>query len=316
MEVLQTSALPLGDGADRNVSRDQRTRDAGIKGRSWSGKRDSNPRLRPWQGRTLPLSYSRPPNRTAVNGHRHTAVQKPLSYHSAPEPDKAARHRAAQLGRPTRHRMRSERPPRSAPAPRPCRTHPPPTRACPADRRCTSRTGGCGRAGWPFSRLGGRGRSRSRARSSLLISAFAAFAFAQASQTPQSNPQNSTQTSSAQSNASTTTGSKCVPLAARMIVTTSSCGVGGLCGRWLASASVLLSASRARTWAGRSSAANTLSTARTSSTKRGASLTAPTLPGRRPHRAATATRRRSGRRARPRRPAEPDRPRRWHLLAA
>ena len=27
----------------------------------WSGKRDSNPRLRPWQGRTLPLSYSRPP---------------------------------------------------------------------------------------------------------------------------------------------------------------------------------------------------------------------------------------------------------------
>ena len=24
-----------------------------------SGKRDSNPRLRPWQGRTLPLSYSR-----------------------------------------------------------------------------------------------------------------------------------------------------------------------------------------------------------------------------------------------------------------
>ena len=28
--------------------------------REWSGKRDSNPRLRPWQGRTLPLSYSRP----------------------------------------------------------------------------------------------------------------------------------------------------------------------------------------------------------------------------------------------------------------
>src|SRR4029453_12135823 len=26
----------------------------------WRGKRDSNPRLRPWQGRTLPLSYSRP----------------------------------------------------------------------------------------------------------------------------------------------------------------------------------------------------------------------------------------------------------------
>ncbi len=28
--------------------------------RDWSGKRDLNPRLRPWQGRTLPLSYSRP----------------------------------------------------------------------------------------------------------------------------------------------------------------------------------------------------------------------------------------------------------------
>src|SRR5689334_17806277 len=28
-------------------------------GEGWSGKRDSNPRLRPWQGRTLPLSYSR-----------------------------------------------------------------------------------------------------------------------------------------------------------------------------------------------------------------------------------------------------------------
>ena len=27
--------------------------------KSWSGRRDLNPRLRPWQGRTLPLSYSR-----------------------------------------------------------------------------------------------------------------------------------------------------------------------------------------------------------------------------------------------------------------
>ena len=30
-----------------------------LAGGRWSGKRDSNPRLRPWQGRTLPLSYSR-----------------------------------------------------------------------------------------------------------------------------------------------------------------------------------------------------------------------------------------------------------------
>ena len=28
-------------------------------GKFWSGRRDLNPRLRPWQGRTLPLSYSR-----------------------------------------------------------------------------------------------------------------------------------------------------------------------------------------------------------------------------------------------------------------
>ncbi len=33
-------------------------------GKFWSGRRDLNPRLRPWQGRTLPLSYSRSPNST------------------------------------------------------------------------------------------------------------------------------------------------------------------------------------------------------------------------------------------------------------
>ncbi len=32
----------------------------------WSGKRDLNPRLQPWQGCTLPLSYSRPQKRTTV----------------------------------------------------------------------------------------------------------------------------------------------------------------------------------------------------------------------------------------------------------
>ena len=55
MKVLQTSALPLGDGAVR-----AECEDPGQK--KWSGKRDSNPRLRPWQGRTLPLSYSRSSN--------------------------------------------------------------------------------------------------------------------------------------------------------------------------------------------------------------------------------------------------------------
>src|SRR5947208_13075089 len=32
---------------------------AGLGPEFWSGRRDLNPRLRPWQGRTLPLSYSR-----------------------------------------------------------------------------------------------------------------------------------------------------------------------------------------------------------------------------------------------------------------
>ena len=77
MEVLQTSALPLGYGADREGDADEvvglsvrlrgsaatETRLANRKlasaSEGWSGKRDSNPRLRPWQGRTLPLSYSR-----------------------------------------------------------------------------------------------------------------------------------------------------------------------------------------------------------------------------------------------------------------
>src|SRR6201993_2688655 len=62
IKVLQTSPLPLGYrarrssmlqlvfwGAFRSLNTTQK----------WSGKRDSNPRLRPWQGRTLPLSYSR-----------------------------------------------------------------------------------------------------------------------------------------------------------------------------------------------------------------------------------------------------------------
>ncbi len=72
IKVLQTLALPLGYGAvcllikmrhilficrlvclyiPRVYARDIR--------RMWSGRRDLNPRLRPWQGRTLPLSHSR-----------------------------------------------------------------------------------------------------------------------------------------------------------------------------------------------------------------------------------------------------------------
>src|SRR3954466_6898168 len=70
IEVLQTSALPLGDGADWIVPGILLPAGAGGKERSWSGKRDSNPRLRPWQGRTLPLSYSRSPG----NPERTTAI--------------------------------------------------------------------------------------------------------------------------------------------------------------------------------------------------------------------------------------------------
>ena len=108
MEVLQTSALPLGDGAGWNCVRG-RTRPRlrcgynsvregrrgmssafcgppspfglrrdnfrhGFTSGSWSGKRDSNPRLRPWQGRTLPLSYSRP-RRTAIVPQRFRRSQ-------------------------------------------------------------------------------------------------------------------------------------------------------------------------------------------------------------------------------------------------
>ena len=129
MELLQSSALPLGDGAGRNsivrgirrvfYARLQqrkagnisviflppgraksKTPAAASEGRreppqsggpsaqrawgmskgaprarslNWSGKRDSNPRLRPWQGRTLPLSYSRSPNprRPQTSSCRH-----------------------------------------------------------------------------------------------------------------------------------------------------------------------------------------------------------------------------------------------------
>ena len=58
----------VGVGAPRSVARSRgwgRSRFTRVLRRDdikdWSGKRDSNPRLRPWQGRTLPLSYSRPP---------------------------------------------------------------------------------------------------------------------------------------------------------------------------------------------------------------------------------------------------------------
>jgi hypothetical protein len=150
MEVLQTSALPLGDGAGRNWgskltwnvrprlqtrptatnggSEDLQLRTSSGAGRNvgtcfvasrrqsarngaadeaaawwsaqedpqgptfqyWSGKRDSNPRLRPWQGRTLPLSYSRLTDRA----WRATGYAPPLprsSNRTTPAPDQQGR---------------------------------------------------------------------------------------------------------------------------------------------------------------------------------------------------------------------------------
>ena len=84
MEVLQTSALPLGDGAARTRA-DRRHGLPGRAGRcggthqgriKWSGKRDSNPRLRPWQGRTLPLSYSRSHDLRKVPYHTPSAASR------------------------------------------------------------------------------------------------------------------------------------------------------------------------------------------------------------------------------------------------
>jgi hypothetical protein len=60
IEVLQTSALPLGYRAPGTSLAGQTQSPRTGRGREfWSGRRGSNPRLRPWQGRTLPLSYSR-----------------------------------------------------------------------------------------------------------------------------------------------------------------------------------------------------------------------------------------------------------------
>jgi hypothetical protein len=47
--------------------------------RLWSGKRDLNPRLRPWQGRTLPLSYSRSTHTGARTQETASCCPDPLS---------------------------------------------------------------------------------------------------------------------------------------------------------------------------------------------------------------------------------------------
>src|SRR5438445_7091266 len=53
--------LSLTTWVPRPVGKARRLREAFLRAlpEAWSGRRDLNPRLRPWQGRTLPLSYSR-----------------------------------------------------------------------------------------------------------------------------------------------------------------------------------------------------------------------------------------------------------------
>src|SRR3954462_10879383 len=84
MSRAQRSA---GPGASRMiVLRNDLSPTAGVgKDLNWSGRRDSNPRPRPWQGRALPLSYARAPIRPGSlpegGGDRGfcVALQAPLS---------------------------------------------------------------------------------------------------------------------------------------------------------------------------------------------------------------------------------------------
>jgi hypothetical protein len=62
MKDLQSSTLPLGYAA------------------IWSGRRDSNSRLSPWQGDTLPLSYIRIIGALGRNRTTDTRIFSPLLY--------------------------------------------------------------------------------------------------------------------------------------------------------------------------------------------------------------------------------------------
>jgi hypothetical protein len=77
IKVLQTSPLPLGYRAPAQFKHRSEPAHHGAQSQLedkeiWSGRRDLNPRLRPWQGRTLPLSYSRfPPHSTTLSSFTH-----------------------------------------------------------------------------------------------------------------------------------------------------------------------------------------------------------------------------------------------------
>ena len=68
VRVLQTRALPLGYAAVGN---------------QWSGRRDSNPRPRPWQGRILPLNYFRKSNWGSWIRTNEWRSQSPMPYRLA-----------------------------------------------------------------------------------------------------------------------------------------------------------------------------------------------------------------------------------------
>src|SRR5438477_6746211 len=100
IKVLQTSPLPLGYRAlqlpkfsltsGNSPSDGKALAGAGLGPEFWSGRRDLNPRLRPWQGRTLPLSYSRSLSHSTALAHlvpihcTRTGTRSSLRCSSAP----------------------------------------------------------------------------------------------------------------------------------------------------------------------------------------------------------------------------------------
>ena len=71
IKVLQTSALPLGYGAEYFK---RRKKDC-VFCKKWSGRRDSNSRRSPWQGDALPLSHSRKWCLRVESNRRHRDFQ-------------------------------------------------------------------------------------------------------------------------------------------------------------------------------------------------------------------------------------------------
>ena len=86
-----------------------------LAGGRWSGKRDSNPRLRPWQGRTLPLSYSRSPRTLRQRYHRERLRFKALARPAA-RAASTARQRAAPDAAPAARTQRRGRRSMDAPS--------------------------------------------------------------------------------------------------------------------------------------------------------------------------------------------------------